>query len=184
MQAVEAVKTQAEVELVERKLAKNAKGNRLYADIWRIGVNMALRIGDLLSIEYSQVQGDTLSIREEKTGKVRVIKINEQARKIIDRRRQDHPQHRFLFEVESNRAKGKAVSRFAVSKAFKDVGEELDIHLNTHSMRKTRGWVLHQAGVRIEMIAKVLNHSSPAVTMAYIGLDGAQIAETYDTFII
>lgn len=34
-----------------------------------------------------------------------------------------HPTHTYLFEVDSNRAKGKAVSRIAVLNAFKAVDE-------------------------------------------------------------
>jgi hypothetical protein len=36
--------------------------------------------------------------------------------------------------------------------------------------------------VSLEQIAKVLNHSSPAVTMRYIGLTHAQTMATYDEF--
>ena len=34
-------------------------------------------------------------------------------------------------------------------------------------------------GVSIEMIAKVLNHSSPSVTMAYLGITKKQVMDTY-----
>jgi len=184
MNIVEAVKTEGEVEMVRRKLARNAKGNTLYSDIWKIGINLALRISDLLELTYDDVAGDVLTLREGKTDKTRRIKINHKAREVIDARRQAHPHHTFLFEVESNRAKGKPVSRFAVAKAFKDVGDEVGILLGTHSMRKTLGWVMHSNGVSIERICKVLNHSSPAVTMSYIGLNQADIDSAYDEFAI
>lgn len=100
------------------------------------------------------------------------------------KRAAEHPQHVYLFEVESNRAKGKPVSRIAVANAFKAVGDEIGIQLGTHSMRKTRGWIMHSHGVSIEKICKVLNHSSPAVTMAYIGLTQAEIDATYHEFVI
>jgi len=51
--------------------------------------------------------------------------------------------------------------------------------LGTHSMRKTRGYAMHKAGHSIESIAKVLNHSSPAVTMRYIGLVQQDIDDSY-----
>nr|GEZ82638.1 hypothetical protein [Tanacetum cinerariifolium] len=52
------------------------------------------------------------------------------------------------------RAKGKAVSRVAVANAFKAVGDEMGLALGTHSMRKTRGWLMYNGGVSIEMICK------------------------------
>ncbi|MCF3195977.1 integrase, partial [Pseudomonas bubulae] len=66
----------------------------------------------------------------------------------------------------------------------KAVGDEIGINLGTHSMRKTRGWLMHQSGVSIEMICKVLNHSSPAITMFYLGITQDEIDSTYDQFVI
>ncbi len=54
---VEAVKTKGEAEPISRKLIKNARGDTLYADIWRFGVNTALRISDLLALTFEDVKG-------------------------------------------------------------------------------------------------------------------------------
>ncbi|WP_044871919.1 tyrosine-type recombinase/integrase [Pseudomonas sp. LFM046] len=184
MNIVEAVKTQEEVAFIARKLMLNAKGNTLYSDLWVFGLQVALRISDLLTITYDDALNNRVVVRESKTGKVRNIKLNEKAVAIVQKRREANPAHTYLFEVDSNRAKGKAVSRVAVANAFKAVGDELGISLGTHSMRKTRGWLMHSSGVSIEKICKVLNHSSPAVTMVYIGLTQAEIDATYDDFVI
>lgn len=184
MELVEAVKTTAEVETVGRKLLLNAKGNTLYSDIWHFGLQVALRISDLLTITMADAQTGHLKLVEGKTGKTRSVPLNDKARAIVSRRAAAHPNATYLFQVDSNRAKDKPVSRVAVAKAFKAVGDELGIHLGTHSMRKTRGWVMHSAGISIELICKVLNHSSPAITMAYIGLTQGEMDATYDQFII
>jgi integrase len=182
MKLVEAVKTAEDIELVRHKLVLNARDNTLYADIWTFGLQVALRISDLLEITLQQAQTGQLEIVEGKTGKTRQIKLNEKAQGIVKAR--SKPGATYLFEVDSNRAKGKPVSRVAVAKAFKAVGDEVGIHLGTHSMRKTRGWVLHQAGISIEMICKVLNHSSPAITMVYLGITQSEIDSTYEQFVI
>lgn len=183
MKTVEAVKTEGEAKTISRKLTLNAKSNTLYADIWEFGINTALRISDLLTLTFVDVQGDKLVIKEAKTGKTRQIELNSGAKAIIARRHKAHPAHTFLFQVDSNRAKGKAVSRAAVAAAFKAVGDEMSIHLGTHSMRKTRGWLMHSGGKSIELICRTLNHSSPAVTMAYIGLTQAEVDATYHEFV-
>jgi len=184
MKSVDAVKTVEDVAFISRKLKLNAKGNTLYSDIWEFGLQVALRISDLLSVTMEEAKQGRIVLKEEKTGKTRSIDLNEKARGIVAKRAAEHPQHVYLFEVESNRAKGKPVSRIAVANAFKAVGDEIGIQLGTHSMRKTRGWIMHSAGVSIEKICKVLNHSSPAVTMAYIGLTQAEIDATYHEFVI
>ena len=182
MELVEAVKTKAGIDRVQQKLVLNARGNTLYGDVWKFGINTALRISDLLGITLQEAQSGRLKVREGKTGKIRHIELNEAAMAILEAR--SLPGRVYLFEVDSNRAKGKPVSRAAVAKAFKDVGDELGIALGTHSMRKTRGWMMHKAGMSIELICKVLNHSSPAVTMAYIGLTAQDVADTYGQFVL
>lgn len=184
MELVEAVKTAEEIERITRKLKFNARGNTLYADIWQFGLQVALRISDLLQITMAEAMSGQLKVIEGKTGKTRSIKLNEKARQIVATRKQSHPDATYLFEVDSNRAKGKPVSRVSVAKAFKAVGDEIGINLGTHSMRKTRGWLMHQSGVSIEMICKVLNHSSPAITMFYLGITQDEIDSTYDQFVI
>ncbi len=76
---------------------------------------------------------------EGKTGKKRRIRLNNTALKVIERRRNEHPQHVHLFQVESNRAKGKPISRNSVSRAFKDVGNRIDLRINTHYNAEEQG---------------------------------------------
>ena len=51
-----------------------------------IGVFTGLRISDLLTLKYSDLlNGETFSIKEKKTNKVRSIKINKDLKEIVDR---------------------------------------------------------------------------------------------------
>ena len=171
-----------EVSVVHTLLA--TKFGRIYADIFKVGCNMALRITDLLSLKFEDLDlvAKELTIVEGKTSKKRVIRLNAPAIEIIKRRRKDYPNHVYLFEVDCNRAKGKPISRVSVSRVFKDTGDMLGLTINTHSMRKSRGKAMFDAGLPIEKIAKVLNHTSPASTMRYIGIEQEQVMQTYDDF--
>ena len=182
MNHTDAVKTRDEINTVSLLLQKY--GGDLYRDIWKVGINVSLRISDLLSIRYQDLDLDNrrLQLREMKTGKNKEIRLNDTVIKIIQQRRKQFPEDEFLFQVHSNRATGKPVSRQMVARKFKEVGETLNIALSTHSMRKTRGYALYSDGKPIEMISKVLNHSSPSVTMAYLGITKAEILATYDEY--
>lgn len=184
MNDVEAVKSREEIRDVGRYLCKH-KG-QLYADIWRCGVNLALRISDLLSIQYNDIDWERceLTIREGKTGKVRHLRLNEVAMGIIQRRREELPNDIYLFQVHSNRTAGtvKPVSRVSVGRAFQEIGEIVGVKLGTHSMRKSRGWAMYSDGVPIEMVCKVLNHSAPSVTMTYLGITKAEVLQTYEDY--
>lgn len=183
MNEVQAVKNRDEIVMIERLLRKH--GGEMYGDVWVFGVNTALRIGDLLSIRMADVVGrESFTLVEEKTGKRREVSLNGKARAIVERRARVNPGDEWLFQAKGNRAKSlsKPVSRETVARKFKEIGEILGIDLGTHSMRKTRGAVMYAEGIPIETVCKVLNHSSPAVTMRYIGLDRATVAKTYADF--
>jgi integrase len=94
----------------------------------------------------------------------------------------EKPEDVWLFQVHSNRASNKPISRQAVSKVFREVGEQLGLIINTHSMRKSRGKAMYDAGIPIQTISKVLNHSNPMNTMAYLGITREAVLKTYDDF--
>ena len=111
------------------------------------------------------VAGNVVTIKERKTGKLKVFPINNRAREIISRRRVAYPKDKFLFQSKSNRMKNqpaRAITRESASRAFSEAGEMVtDKHINGHSARKCRGRTLWETGTPIETISKMLNHSSP-----------------------
>ena len=68
--------SKAEVEMIHSVL--NKKYGPIYVDIWKVGVNLSLRIGDLLSLTYADLNLDerSLKITEAKTGKQKTIRLN------------------------------------------------------------------------------------------------------------
>ena len=110
-----------------------------------------MRIGDLLSIEYSQLdlERQELSLVEAKTGKTKHMALNATVLAIVERRRSAYPTDRYLFQTHSNRTANtvKPVGRVTVAKAFSEVGSIVGVKLGTHSMRKSRGWAMYSDGV-------------------------------------
>ncbi len=171
-----------EVDMLHAMLTK--KYSPIYADIWKIGVNLSLRIGDLLRLKYEDLNLTERSIRliEAKTGKAKHIRLNAAALAVITRRRQEHPDDTGLFQVNCNRAKDKPISRVSVGRVFSEAGDLLGLTINTHSMRKSRGKVMYDNKVPIEKIAKVLNHSNTSSTLRYLGITHEEVLQTYDDF--
>jgi len=185
MNEVEAVKNKDDIRLVSHLLEKH--GSNDYRDIWELGINAALRISDLLSLKFSDVEGVTiLKLTEGKTKKTRSIKLNDKVREVVQRRRAENPADEWLFQAKGNRAKSaqKPIDRSTVARKFKEIGDIVGVQLGTHSMRKTRGYAMWSDGVPIEVITKVLNHSTPAVTMRYIGIEKEDINNTYDDYVL
>lgn len=172
MAEVQAIKKHETIKLIGHLLEMRC--SKQMADIWNIGLNLALRISDLLSIQFNDIQGDRLVIKEMKTGKQANIKLNQKVLTHIQQIRDEHPEHIYLFQSFRNQQakniKPRQLTRRAVTKAFALVGEELKLALGTHSMRKTRGYHLYQNTKDIGRVMKMLRHSSEGVTLRYIGI--------------
>jgi integrase len=178
---VEAVKSVDDIRTITSLLNKH--GSEIYSDIWSFGINTALRISDLLSIRMETLTSSTFTLKESKTGKTRLVTLNKTALEVVRRRQHAYPSDVFLFQAKANRAgSSKPVNRSTVARKFKEIGEIVKIPLGTHSMRKTRGYQMYRSGVQIEKICKVLNHSTPAVTLRYIGIEKQDIQDTYTDF--
>ena len=185
MNQVESVKTKNEISAIETVL--NAKHGAIYADIWKFGLNVGLRITDLLNIKFDDVDipNRVYKLSEGKTGKSKVVTLNATACSIVTRRRTENPGDVFMFQSHSPKLKRgtvQPISRVSVSRVLKRVGDDLGLNINTHSMRKSRGYAMFEGGLPIEHISKILNHSSTAVTLRYIGIEKMDIARSYDEF--
>ena len=155
-----------------------------WGNYWWPIFSQALRISDLLTLKYTDLNLEerSLKLTEAKTGKLKNIRLNSAAILVIVRRQQENPADTWLFQVHSNRAKDKPVSRVSVSRVFKDAGELLGLTINTHSMRKSRGMTMYKDGVPVEKIAKVLNHSNTTSTLRYLGITQEEVLKTYDDY--
>ena len=88
MNAVDAA-SKNEVDMIHSVLTK--KFGQIYADIWKIGVNLSLRISDLLALKYDDlhINDRSLILTEQKTGKAKSIRLNSAAIAVIVRRRKE-----------------------------------------------------------------------------------------------
>ncbi len=94
--------SKSEIDMVHAALSK--KYPDIYADIWKVGVNLSLRIGDLLKLKYTDfnLAERTLELTEEKTSKSKLIRLNNTAIGIIEARYKRYPTDIWLFQVQSN----------------------------------------------------------------------------------
>jgi len=172
MAEVQAVKNLDTVKLISHLLER--RYSKQMSDVWNIGLNLALRISDLLSIKFDDIHEDRLIIKEAKTGKLANIKLNEKAFVTIKTIQAEHPEHVYLFQSYRNQQAinrdPMPLSRRSVSQAFSMIGIEVQVSLGTHSMRKTRGYHLYQNTKDIARVMKMLRHGSEAVTLRYIGI--------------
>lgn len=126
---------------------------------------------------------DRLKIREKKTGKFIDMILHPYARralkKYLKRRLKSAPSmgavlNEPLFMSQKARwsdGQFRITQQHAwriLTSAARTCG--LNYKIGTHSLRKTFGYMLYSSGADIELIQRLLNHSSPAITLSYIGI--------------
>jgi len=137
----------------------------------------------LVNIRYSQVEGlkagAVIKIVESKTGKNNVLVINKSVHKALDSFvREINPcQEDYLF---SSRKGNGHISSQSVGRLIRSWTAAINLkgQYGAHSLRKT--WGYHQRihhGAGYEILCKRYNHSSPAVTMRYLGIEDKEVCE-------
>ena len=161
--------------------------SRLLADkprdllLWTLGINNGLRASDLLQVKVGDVRymqpGDTLQIIESKTGKKNILVVNKITHKVLLKYLGGVAlaDDDFLFK---SRKGDKPLQSQAVSKMIQGWCREINLkgRYGAHTLRKT--WGYHQRvthGVGFELICRRYNHSSPAITMRYLGIEDKEV---------
>ena len=71
---------------------------------------------------------------------------------------------------------------YLIREACQKVG--LQERIGTHTMRKTFGYHHYQQFKDVVLLQKIFNHSSPQITLRYIGIEQDQIDYSYNNFIL
>ena len=81
---------------------------------------------------------------------------------------------------------GNRMDRFTAYRVIKKscVLAGLEEKVGTHTMRKTFGYHHYKKYKDVAMLQKIFNHSSPQITLRYIGIEQDQIDESYTNFIL
>jgi integrase len=146
-----------------------------------MGTNNGLRTGDLLKLKVGDVRnmkvGDTLIIREGKTGKRNMLVMNKSIYKSLQSflEKLKPMDEEFLFQSRKGK---KAITIQCVNNMVKQWTRSINLKGNygAHTLRKTWGYVQRTVyGVGFEILCKRFNHSSPAITMRYLGIEDKEV---------
>lgn len=167
-----------------------------------VGINFGLRVSDLRMLRFSNLINDNFTFRDNfpvyekktrntrKRKKNRYITINTAVIEAVTLYLENTPNvtlSDYLFRSASNRGKSsnQPLSKQSIDRILKGIA--VDLHLNirmaTHSLRKT--FCYHQMVMsnndsrKLLLLQKMLNHSSPAQTLDYIGITSEEIEKAY-----
>lgn len=166
--------------------------------VFVVGVNVLLRAGDLLSLKWCDVLEDDnesfkkkVWVTEDKTDKVREIRLNTDAIAAIqtlkDSIKTFNVNDYVFASRKANKDGEKRLDVKALHKIIKDTCKELGIKGNygTHTLRKTGAYHIYTNNIAqnptiISYLQKILNHSSQATTLRYIGIEGEEIDDIFE----
>ena len=183
---VEAIKNVRDISKIKQfLLGKKSKRDYL---LFVLGINIGLRIGDLLSLKIAYVIDEAGNIKravnivEQKTRKQREFELNKSAREAIRLYLEEATDCDSNSPLFPSRKGENAITTRSAHKIIKSTLRELGIKGNygTHSLRKTFGYHRYNSGVKVETLQKLFNHSSASITLRYIGIDREVICDAYN----
>ena len=177
---VDPIRNIKDIKAIAKLTSDNPRDHLLFL----MGINNGLRAGDLIKLKVRDVHhlrvGDTLTIKESKTGKDNILVINKTVykalRDFLDTAQPDDKAYLFASRKGESHIQSQAVSKL-VKKWTAAIN--LKGNYGAHTLRKTWGYIQRTVhGVGFEIICKRYNHSSPAVTMRYLGIQDKEVHAT------
>lgn len=166
MNLVEPIRDKDDIQAMKDYLREWSERNYI---LFLVGISTGFRIGDILKLKAKDVQGWHIRVREQKTGKNKTIKMTRELKNELREYTRDMEPHHYLFPSRNGR--NKPLDRRTVYWMLKMAASDLGIdNIGTHSMRKTFGYHYYQKYKNVADLMEIFNHSSPAITMIYIGV--------------
>lgn len=146
------------------------------------GIYAGLRISDILKLRVSDVKNrDTINIREKKTKKQKIFRINPILKKELKDYCADKDPDEMLISREDNAYK--PITRQWAYKILRDVTDIFKLeNIGTHTMRKTFGYHFYLQTKDVATLQKIFNHSTPMHTLRYIGIEQDSIDKLVENF--
>lgn len=186
------------------RISEYLVSNKRYRDnmLFIVGINFGLRVSDLKALRFSNLINANFTFRnnfpvfEKKTRntrkrkKNRYITINTAVIEAVTLYLENTPGvtlSDYMFRSESNRGKSsnRPLSNMSIDRILKGIANDLhlNIRMSSHTLRKTFCYhqmvMSHNDSRKLLLLQKILNHSSPAQTLDYIGITSEEIEEAY-----
>lgn len=181
-QVVLPIKDDQVLKQVQDTLLHNFKAGRRNLTIFQVGKATLLRVSDVLRLKQLDIFDDygaikqSAYIHDKKTGKRNVLYLKP-VEDDLALYAQWLRQHKYYGKTEwlfpSTTRPQKHIDERQFYNVMHKTGELLGInYLGTHTMRKTGAYRVYvQSHYNIGLVMQLLNHSSQAMTLAYLGLD-------------
>lgn len=177
MKYVEPIRSKQQIEAIKDYLKQRSLRDYL---LFILGINSGLRISDLLSLQINEVkEQNRIIIREKKTGKIKDFPLSDTCKKAINEYLESiDNQNNWLFKSKKG---DRPITRVQAYRIINQAARAIGIKeaIGTHTLRKTFGYWAYKSGADVTRIQKLLNHSAPSITLAYIGITKDELDDIY-----
>lgn len=184
MNFVQPIRDKEKLEEMKNELRKN--GTRDYM-LFYTGINTGLRISDLLRLNRDDIRNKDgsmkshISIIEKKTKKNKKFPITNGLFAELDRYTKNMYAGEYLFK--SQKGNNRPITTSQAYRIIVNAGNNIGLtEVGTHTMRKTFGYHHYQQYHDIALLQEIFNHSSPSITLRYIGISQDEIDKSYYNF--
>ena len=180
MKIVEPIRDKATIKKVESILGRKNQRDLLF---FVLGTNSGLRISDILGLDVGDVRNkDFIELEEQKTGKRKKFPINSKLKQLITKYIKNRLDDEPLFMTKFSNRLERCNAYVIINSACREAG--IKYKVGTHTLRKTFGYHHYQKFKDVVILQKIFNHSSPSITLRYIGIEEDEIFESYKNFIL
>ena len=147
------------------------KGDKYYL-MFRIGINVGLRVSDIISLKVGSIRAKAhVTIIEKKTGKTKRFLIPNSLQKEIAEFIKTNNLEDEDFLIQSRKGDNQPISRVQAYRVLNETAKQIGLdEIGTHTMRKTFGYHHYQTNKDIAILQEIFNHSAPSITLRYIGI--------------
>lgn len=183
---VDPIRKVKDIQALKRLLADRPRDLAIFVT----GINTNLRASDLLALTVGAVRNlkpeEHFDIKEVKTGKLRTITLNQAVYDVVQALLSTMPEAKDdepLFQSrKKDKKNGQRLCVSALNLMVKNWCKEINLTGNygSHTLRKTFGYIHRTVfNTDIPTLMTMFNHATQKQTLAYLGIQAAEIKDAY-----
>ena len=184
MNFVQPIRDKYKIEEMKEELKKS--GTRNYM-LFYVGINTGLRISDIVKLNYNDIRNSDgtmkshITIVEKKTNKLKRFPIVNGLYTELDKYTKNMRDGEYIFK--SHKGQNKPITTTQAYRIISNAATNVGLNeIGTHTLRKTFGYHHYKQFKDIAILQQIFNHSSPSITLKYLGIDQDEIDKSYSNF--
>ncbi|UOE96061.1 tyrosine-type recombinase/integrase [Alkalihalobacillus sp. LMS39] len=144
--------------------------NRRNYIMFIIGTGVGLRISDILQLKKEDLLNTHIVLKERKTRKSNRVRIPPPLRKELTEYAKTLKDGEYI--IKSRQGENRPIDRSTAYRILREAAEFVSLdEIGTHTLRKTFGYHTYKQTKDVAMLQQIFNHSSPSITLNYIGIN-------------